>query len=212
MSEPTELVSGPTQLTVVLLDQCMLQSSSVALCIRSAAAPLRLRFNYTRYIQTTMTPSMREPPEGYRVHRESTTEILVPSNTPKEGQSARSQVFINPIQEFNRDLSVLALQTWSDILALEKQKKHVHKKGKAVTGRKRKLADTDDDVATGGEPAVDEQVRTCCNVGELHLKLTSIWSRSQSLPLVKTSTVSPCSKVYPPLDSAPSATPRSYHC
>ncbi|QRW00144.1 tRNA (guanine-N(2))-methyltransferase [Ceratobasidium sp. AG-Ba] len=44
-----------------------------------------------------------EIPPGYTVHTENTARILLPSETT---------TFLNPIQEFNRDLSVACIRTW----------------------------------------------------------------------------------------------------
>jgi len=53
-------------------------------------------------------------PAGFTVHREATAEVLVESSNPKA-------VFVNPIQEFNRDLSIAAIRAWSDITDDEKR-------------------------------------------------------------------------------------------
>jgi tRNA (guanine26-N2/guanine27-N2)-dimethyltransferase len=45
--------------------------------------------------------------------------------------------FYNPVQEYNRDLSIVALRTWSDLYAHEKREVWSKKRG----NKKRKLAD-----------------------------------------------------------------------
>lgn len=73
--------------------------------------------------------SSKEVPAGYTVHREGTAEVLL-----AEGRD----VFINPIQEFNRDLSTLAIRTWSEIVNDEKRKKWERKKQAAVANKNKK--------------------------------------------------------------------------
>ncbi|KAI0035088.1 N2,N2-dimethylguanosine tRNA methyltransferase-domain-containing protein [Vararia minispora EC-137] len=51
-------------------------------------------------------------PEGFRLHTENTAKILLP---------AEVDAFLNPVQEFNRDLSVAAIRTFSEELAREKE-------------------------------------------------------------------------------------------
>jgi tRNA (guanine26-N2/guanine27-N2)-dimethyltransferase len=42
-------------------------------------------------------------PSGYTIHTENSARILLPSE---------ATAFLNPIQEFNRDLSVACIKTW----------------------------------------------------------------------------------------------------
>lgn len=92
------------------------------------------------------------------MHRESTTEILVAcSGGDGSGSAAKmsQEVFINPIQEFNRDLSVLALQTWSNLLAAEKQKKSSAKRERASKKRKHEeIEEANPAAAVNGETSV----------------------------------------------------------
>lgn len=53
-------------------------------------------------------------PEGYTLHTENTSRILLPPN---------NEAFLNPVQEFNRDLSVACIRTWSELLNEEKEAK-----------------------------------------------------------------------------------------
>jgi len=46
-------------------------------------------------------------PDGFTLHTENTSHILLPSN---------NEAFLNPVQEFNRDLSVAAIRVWSEEL------------------------------------------------------------------------------------------------
>ncbi|KAI0797923.1 N2,N2-dimethylguanosine tRNA methyltransferase [Abortiporus biennis] len=53
-------------------------------------------------------------PEGYKLHSENTSHILLPDN---------NGAFLNPVQEFNRDLSVACIRTWGDVTNAEKKRK-----------------------------------------------------------------------------------------
>ncbi|KIO23382.1 hypothetical protein M407DRAFT_27161 [Tulasnella calospora MUT 4182] len=53
-------------------------------------------------VQTT--PPLSIPP-GFKLHVENTAQILLPDT---------ADAFLNPVQEFNRDLSVACIRTWSD--------------------------------------------------------------------------------------------------
>ncbi|KAM5531216.1 hypothetical protein V8D89_015134 [Ganoderma adspersum] len=53
-------------------------------------------------------------PEGFTLHKENTSTILLP---------ASNDAFLNPVQEFNRDLSVACIQTWGDLMNEEKERK-----------------------------------------------------------------------------------------
>lgn len=53
-------------------------------------------------------------PEGFTLHSENSAHILLPNN---------NEAFLNPVQEFNRDLSVACIRTWSDIVQEEKKRK-----------------------------------------------------------------------------------------
>ncbi len=45
-----------------------------------------------------------EVPPGFKLHTENTSHILLPEN---------NEAFLNPVQEFNRDLSVACIRTWA---------------------------------------------------------------------------------------------------
>ncbi|KAA1064978.1 RNA methyltransferase tRNA(m5U54)methyltransferase [Puccinia graminis f. sp. tritici] len=53
-----------------------------------------------------------EPPPGYQAHQEASTQILI--KLEKQEQQP-SEAFINPVQEYNRDLSISAIKAWSSI-------------------------------------------------------------------------------------------------
>ncbi len=65
-------------------------------------------------------------PDNYRLTKENSANILVPIS-----ETSDNKAFINPIQEFNRDLSVAAIRVWSEIVRTEKSAKFKSKrKGK----------------------------------------------------------------------------------
>lgn len=53
----------------------------------------------------------RPVPAGFVLHTESTTSILFAS---VEDPTGKPQVFLNPVQQYNRDLSIVAIRTWSE--------------------------------------------------------------------------------------------------
>jgi len=53
-------------------------------------------------------------PDGFTLHTENTSHILLPSN---------NEAFLNPIQEFNRDLSVATIRVWSEVLNRTKEER-----------------------------------------------------------------------------------------
>jgi tRNA (guanine26-N2/guanine27-N2)-dimethyltransferase len=62
----------------------------------------------------TPSPSSITVPEGFTLHTENTSHILLPSN---------NEAFLNPVQEFNRDLSVAAIRVWSEALNKTKEER-----------------------------------------------------------------------------------------
>ncbi|KAF7304907.1 tRNA (guanine(26)-N(2))-dimethyltransferase [Mycena kentingensis (nom. inval.)] len=65
--------------------------------------------------------SIPEIPEGFSLHTENTSHILRASN----------EAFLNPIQEFNRDLTIACIKTWSDML-------HESSKARWIASQERK--------------------------------------------------------------------------
>ncbi|KAG1753451.1 tRNA methyltransferase [Suillus lakei] len=53
-------------------------------------------------------------PEGFTLHTENTSHILI---------SSKEEAFLNPVQEFNRDLSVACIRVWSEEINREKEAK-----------------------------------------------------------------------------------------
>jgi tRNA (guanine26-N2/guanine27-N2)-dimethyltransferase len=87
------------------------------------------------------------PAEGQRIKhndvvyttvKEGLAHILVPENSEKDGQTMQ-QVFYNPIQQFNRDLTILAMKAYGKERIQQKQAASKHRAGKfADKKRKRK--------------------------------------------------------------------------
>ncbi|KAF5358340.1 hypothetical protein D9756_001542 [Leucocoprinus leucothites] len=61
-------------------------------------------------VTSTATSSV-EVPDGFRLHTENTSQILLSAN----------DAFLNPVQEFNRDMSVACIRTWSEDRNREKE-------------------------------------------------------------------------------------------
>lgn len=53
-------------------------------------------------------------PEGYTLHSENSAHILLPAD---------NGAFLNPVQEFNRDLSVACIRTWGDLMNEQRKAK-----------------------------------------------------------------------------------------
>lgn len=95
----------------------------------------------------------------YAIAREGLAEILIPLNASGAHDEASQTVFFNPIQQFNRDLSVLAIRIFGDDLAAirrAKQVLHLQNDTKERKNRKRKRDDPaetpvrTDDISVGG--------------------------------------------------------------
>jgi tRNA (guanine26-N2/guanine27-N2)-dimethyltransferase len=70
-------------------------------------------------------------PEGYTLHSENSAHILLP---------ASADAFLNPVQEFNRDLSVACIRVWGDELNAEKERRwrtNLEKAGKGKAKAKK---------------------------------------------------------------------------
>lgn len=89
------------------------------------------------------SPSSLTVPDGFTLHTENTSYILLPSN---------NEAFLNPVQEFNRDLSVAVISVWSEELNRTKEERWRQ-------SRKRKLKMTENIPAPDRKrPKVDETV------------------------------------------------------
>jgi len=99
----------------------------------------------------------------YTTIQEGLAHILVPhgiptSQDPKmtKEETQRQQVFYNPIQQFNRDLSVLAIKTFGQDIIQRKTVKHEQLKKKSERKRQRKQEKTVAEEAPNGASAADE--------------------------------------------------------
>ncbi|GAA6003324.1 tRNA (guanine26-N2)-dimethyltransferase [Rhodotorula paludigena] len=59
-------------------------------------------------------------PEGFVPYSEATTSILFAA-PPESSSATTAPVFLNPVQQYNRDLSVVAIRTWSEARQREKR-------------------------------------------------------------------------------------------
>lgn len=94
--------------------------------------------------------------KDYEIVKEGLAEILNPLNkiapkankAGKEGENKPQAVFYNPIQQFNRDLSVLAIKAFSEELSVIRRARHERRLQKTVQhggkGRKRKREDVEE--------------------------------------------------------------------
>nr|GAT58654.1 predicted protein [Mycena chlorophos] len=80
-----------------------------------------------------MAAAQIKVPEGFTLHTENTSHILLSAN----------EAFLNPIQEFNRDLSVACIKTWSQLLHDTKHAKWLLARQKKQSSRAKKTEATD---------------------------------------------------------------------
>ncbi|KIK57785.1 hypothetical protein GYMLUDRAFT_45975 [Collybiopsis luxurians FD-317 M1] len=80
-------------------------------------------------------------PDGFRLHTENNAHILISEN----------EAFLNPVQEFNRDLSVACIRTWSEELNRAKQAKRAQIREKRAlktqggsAAKRQKVSEVDD--------------------------------------------------------------------
>jgi tRNA (guanine26-N2/guanine27-N2)-dimethyltransferase len=118
----------------------------------------------------------------YTTIKEGLAHILVPhgiptSNDPKMSKedTQKQQVFYNPIQQFNRDLSVLAIKIFGKDLVHRKRQKHEHAQKKA-TKKKRKVErvenENDQLAALPSHDPPSKKRKTADNTGEVQLPST----------------------------------------
>ena len=102
--------------------------------LRLAEGLQRIHLYWSHVANPAFSRADRPVPAGFVVHAESTTSILFAS--PQA--TGPAPVFLNPVQEYNRDLSIVAIRTWSEqrqkdrAVAWEKtvRKKWAKEKGK----------------------------------------------------------------------------------
>lgn len=74
------------------------------------------------YSTTTMADQEDTPaPAGFKKVTEGKATILFPDT---------NEVFYNPIQEFNRDISIAAIRTWDKVFQEERSARHAEKKAR----------------------------------------------------------------------------------
>ena len=85
---------------------------------------------------TSAQVTIPEIPDGYTIFTENTASILLPST---------DEAFLNPVQEFNRDMSVACIRVWSDELNQVKEErwKRVNEGGVKVKGKGKKKLKTE---------------------------------------------------------------------
>jgi tRNA (guanine26-N2/guanine27-N2)-dimethyltransferase len=76
------------------------------------------------------TPSLtsRPVPEGFSPHTERNATILLP---------VQDKPFLNPIQEYNRDLSVAVIKHWSKVKDNELREKFEKKRSKVAANKEK---------------------------------------------------------------------------
>lgn len=67
-----------------------------------------------------------EVPDGFRLHTENTSHILLSAN----------EAFLNPIQEFNRDTSIACIRVWSHELNKTKEERWTKAQQKKATQKR----------------------------------------------------------------------------
>jgi tRNA (guanine26-N2/guanine27-N2)-dimethyltransferase len=105
--------------------------------------------------------TIRHEGKDYTTIKEGLAHILVPHGVPtstdpkmSKEETQRQQVFYNPIQQFNRDLSVLAIKTFGqDIIQRKTQKHKEHmKKNERKKSRKQEKTATEEPVNSEAAP------------------------------------------------------------
>lgn len=80
---------------------------------------------------STTTTNAIVIPDGFTLHTENTSHILLSSN----------EAFLNPVQEFNRDTSIACIRVWSEELNKIKEAKwnQIEKKAKEQVHLRKRL-------------------------------------------------------------------------
>ncbi|TIA90666.1 hypothetical protein E3P99_01451 [Wallemia hederae] len=86
---------------------------------------------------TTATAATQAIPSNYKLTSENSAQILVPIT-----EQSDNKAFINPIQEFNRDLSVASISVWSEMVREEKMAKFAARRSK---GKGKRMAEENPD-------------------------------------------------------------------
>ena len=93
----------------------------------------------------------------YTTIKEGLAHILVPHGVPtstdpkmSKEDTQRQQVFYNPIQQFNRDLSVLAIKTFGQDIVQRRTQQHEQKRKKGEKKKHKKQSQAPGEVGTNG--------------------------------------------------------------
>lgn len=129
---------------------------------RRSHSPLTLTCKYhtfTRHNSTLVMPELApqqqpaiEVPPGFTLHTENTTHILLPSD---------NGAFLNPVQEFNRDLSVSCIRVWSEEWNRAKEARWKAAQEKKVKKPEKRLKGVDNN-RIGCSPFRDFILSWCC--------------------------------------------------
>lgn len=99
-------------------------------------------------MSTDSDPS-RVIPEGFKPHTESSTTILVP-----KGNTA----FLNPVQQYNRDLSIAVIRAWNELRKEEAEARHAKKMQRLEgKGKKNKKGKQHHKAGEEGEAGKEEE-------------------------------------------------------
>ncbi|KAG7287060.1 hypothetical protein NEMBOFW57_006560 [Staphylotrichum longicolle] len=88
----------------------------------------------------------------YHTVKEGLAHILVPENSEKDGQTVQ-QVFYNPIQQFNRDLTILAMKAYGKERIQQKQAASKHRAGKFADKKRKRKEQVQGEQAQSERPA-----------------------------------------------------------
>lgn len=111
---------------------CMSNAHSCRL--RLVRVALQSRPRGPRAMSTESQAPARPVPAGFKPHTESSTTILVP-----KGNTA----FLNPVQQYNRDLSIAVIRAWNEMRKEEAVARHEAKMSRK--GKKPKAKDVEGD-------------------------------------------------------------------
>ena len=126
-----EILLHPSLLTAGLATLSLIPKVSLVFCTTT----FRCRASFPRRVR--LKASMATPlegmviPEGFTLHKENSAYLLLPSE---------KGAFLNTIQEFNRDLSVACIHTWTERFNQEKLAK-LKDKNKHPARKKRRLSE-----------------------------------------------------------------------
>ena len=139
-----------------------LPSSPINHPFKSSIGDSSITSTSTSYLTAMMSPSssatsVQRNEKEYEVVKEGLAYIFKPTSetpsNPHKENAKQNSVFYNPIQQFNRDLSVLAIRAYGEhVLALRNQRM-ARGAARFVSGTKRKRGELDNE---GGDLARDQ--------------------------------------------------------